>query len=133
MAPAGVATAVVGATVALALRSPHVSGSWGVCPSLLLTGMWCPACGGLRAVHELTQGDVAGAFAMNPGVVIGLPLAVAVWFWWLLGTVGRRPTRGPLVAVGALVSTRAGWVFLALAVVFGVLRNVPGLEALAPV
>lgn len=133
VAPVAVAGAAALGAAALALRSPHVPGSWGACPFLALTGLWCPACGGLRAVHELTQGDLAGAFAMNPAVVLALPLVATVWSWWFLGALGRRPTGGPVAAVGHLVSVRAAWVVLALAVVFTVLRNLPGLEVLAPV
>ena len=28
-------------------------------------GIWCPACGGLRAVNDLTNGDVLGAASSN--------------------------------------------------------------------
>ncbi|MFI2707066.1 DUF2752 domain-containing protein, partial [Nocardioides sp. CER28] len=43
------------ATLALYLRDPHQRGSWGVCP-LSLAGIYCPGCGGLRAVNDLTHG-----------------------------------------------------------------------------
>ncbi len=48
------------ATLALHLRDPHVGGSWGICPSAAM-GFWCPGCGGLRAVNDLTHGEVASA------------------------------------------------------------------------
>ena len=51
------------ATLALHLRDPHSSGTWGYCPSALL-GFSCPGCGGLRAVNDLTrhilQGPIVG-------------------------------------------------------------------------
>lgn len=132
-APVGVAAAAAVATVALALRSPHVPGSWGACPSLLLTGLWCPACGGLRAVHELTHGDVGAALGYNAPVVLGLPLVAALWVWWLLTTLGRAPTSGRLAGVvRRALSPPGAWVLLGLAALFMVLRNLPGLEVLAP-
>ena len=34
-------------------------------PILAITGRPCPGCGGLRAVNDLTNGDVAGALSSN--------------------------------------------------------------------
>ena len=48
------------ATVALHFRDPHVQGSWGFCPSAAM-GFYCPGCGGLRAVNDLTNGEVGAA------------------------------------------------------------------------
>ncbi|MPZ97381.1 MAG: DUF2752 domain-containing protein, partial [Propionibacteriales bacterium] len=42
--------AVLAAVAVLHVRDPHASGSYGFCPWLALTGTYCPACGGLRAV-----------------------------------------------------------------------------------
>lgn len=122
--PIAVAVLVGSATLTLALRSPHVSGSYGVCPSVALFGVWCPACGGLRAVHDLAHADLAGAWAHNPLFVLMVPLLVAAWVRWLgITRAWWRP--GPLPAWTA-------WAALAVLVGYGVLRNVPGLEALAP-
>ena len=40
------------ATLALHVRDPHESYSWGICPSAAM-GLSCPGCGGLRAVNCL--------------------------------------------------------------------------------
>ncbi len=53
------------ATIALHFRDPHEAGSWGYCPFSALTGLYCPGCGGLRAVNDLTNGDVLGAASSN--------------------------------------------------------------------
>lgn len=120
-APALVGAATVAATAVLRVRTPYAPGSYGVCPSVALFGVWCPACGGLRAVHELATSDVGAAFAMNPLFVLAVPVLLTLWAWWLLGTLDRgRPLR---------LSTGAAWATLAVLVVFGVARNVP---ALAP-
>jgi hypothetical protein len=120
-APAVVGVATVAATAVLRVRTPYAPGSYGVCPSVALFGVWCPACGGLRSVHELAAFDVVAAFAMNPLFVLSVPALVALWVWWLFGTLGRtRPPR---------LSVRSAWLSLAVLLVFGLARNVP---ALAP-
>jgi hypothetical protein len=120
---------VGGLTLALHFRDPHDPGSWGMCPWLALTGQYCPGCGGLRAVNDLTNGDLAGAASSNLVFVVMAPLLV---LWWLRWT-GRAwtgaadgPTRG---------TKRTGtWiaVFVVVTVVFGVLRNLPFGSWLAP-
>jgi len=39
-----------------------------------LTGLNCPGCGSLRAMHGLLHGNLSGAFHLNPAFVISLPL-----------------------------------------------------------
>ena len=62
------------ATVALHLRDPHVSHSWGVCPLYALTGIYCPGCGGLRGVNDLTDGHLARRRIEQPAARRGDPL-----------------------------------------------------------
>ena len=116
------AAAAVG-VLALAVRDPHEPGSWGFCPVRLGLGVDCPGCGGLRAVHDLTQGDLAAAFSSNAVIVGLLPLVAALWVVWLVRRWGGRPMPG---------SSRAqlvvGVATAALLLVFGVARNLPGLE-----
>ena len=108
---------VVLATVLLAVRDPHVPHSYGGCPLYVLTGLWCPACGGLRATHDLAQGDLAGAWSMNPLWVLAVPVVLVLWGRWVSRAArGRRA--GPAPVWGA-------WVLLVAVVGFGVLRNVP--------
>lgn len=115
-APAAVAASAGGALALVALRDPHEPGSWGLCPSLLLTGWACPACGGLRATSDLLHGDIGGAWASNPLWVTLVPVVVAAWVVWTVRRYAGRPTRVPPVV---------GVVLLAVTVVFGVLRNLP--------
>lgn len=46
-----------------------------VCPLKQGTGLDCPGCGGLRAMHQLTNGNLAAAWRLNPFVFLILPLA----------------------------------------------------------
>lgn len=114
--PIGYAGVTAVGALAILLRDPHVSGSWGVCPSLLL-GFLCPGCGGLRGTSELLHGNLAAAWAYNPLVVVGLPLLLAVIARWTLDAArGREPWSpgGASVAVG-----------LVLLLAFTLARNVP--------
>lgn len=116
----------VGAAGALLLvRSPHGAGSYGFCPILEVTGLFCPGCGALRAVHDLLTLDLAGAFSMNPLLVVMAPLLVVLWGRWVWRAWRGAPT--PLVSLRAIV------VLGAVLVAFTVARNLPGLEPwLAP-
>ena len=115
-APLVTAGAVVLATVVLAVRDPHAAGSYGGCPLYVLTGLWCPACGGLRATHDLAHGDLAGAWSMNPLWVLAVPVVVVLWGRWLARAArGRRAAPAPVWAA---------WVFGVVVVGFGALRNI---------
>ena len=125
--PLLLAGGLLAASVALHLRDPHQSGSWGYCPWLVLTGTSCPGCGGLRAVNDLTHGDVASAFSSNALFVGSLPLLAAVWtrsvvLRWRDEPVTWRP----------VVVAWVGGVTIALLLAFWVVRNLPFASYLAP-
>jgi len=125
--PVLLAGGILGVSVLLHLRDPHRSGSWGYCPWLLLTGTYCPACGSLRAVNDLTRGDVAAAASSNL-VLLGAVPVFAVWWLRSLvdgwrGTRRRRPARHQRVLAVAAVT---------VAVAFTVFRNTPAGAWLAP-
>ncbi|MFN8195027.1 MAG: DUF2752 domain-containing protein [Nocardioidaceae bacterium] len=119
--------ALAATTVALHVRDPHASGSWGYCPSRVLFGVSCPGCGGLRAVNDLTHGDLLAAASSNLLFVASIPLVVWVLGRWLVGAWTGVPYRPRWVA------TRAFSVLsLVLLVGFTVLRNIPAGAWLAP-
>jgi hypothetical protein len=125
--PALLAGGVMAASVLLHVRDPHRSGAYGYCPWLVLTGTYCPGCGGLRAVNDLTHGDVAAAASSNLLVVGAMPFAVLLWARSMVDRwrgVTRR-TSTAQVLVPALV-------FAVVAVSFWVLRNTPMGSWLAP-
>ncbi len=121
--PAGLGAAALAAVGALAVRDPHQSGSWGFCPIRLGLGVDCPGCGGLRAVHELTQGDLVAAFSSNVVIVTALPLLAAWWVVWLASRWRGRPLPG-----GPRSQLVAGVAVAVVLLAFGVVRNLPGLE-----
>src|SRR6478752_6842274 len=76
------ALAAVAAVGLVAVVDPNQPGHYPTCPFLALTGMYCPGCGSLRAVHDLAHGDISGALARNPLTVLvlgGLVVAYAAW------------------------------------------------------
>lgn len=126
---AGLAVAGAAATVAglgyLATHDPHVAGSYPACILYSLTGLYCPACGGTRAAYDLLHGDVAGAMARNPAVPVLLVLVLA-WVGYRLSYRHRHGTNPPAAPA---------WVPVTIAVaalVFGIVRNIPGWDWLSP-
>lgn len=124
-APA-VAATVVGATAWVAAVDPDRPGHYPVCPFHALTGLWCPGCGSLRAVHALTHGDLTAAVHRNVLLVAALPLVAYAWVDWLRSTGGRRS------GARLRVRTGQGYALVGLILAFGVLRNLPEFSFLAP-
>lgn len=88
--------------------------------------MPCPGCGGLRATHDLTHGDVASALSSN---VLGIGLIVWIIALWVRWTVRR--SRGE----SARLFDVPMWGVVTLAVlvtVFTVFRWTPWGAFLAP-
>ncbi|MFC8191625.1 DUF2752 domain-containing protein [Cellulomonas sp. NPDC057328] len=117
--PLAVGAAGAVAAALLVVRTPYAPLSYGICPSVLLLGVSCPGCGGLRATHDLLTGDLAGAWHANPLWVLVAPLLLAGWVLWT-----RRRWRGTSAGVPP---AWLAWVVLVVVVLFGVLRNVPAL------
>lgn len=119
--PALTLAGLAAATLALHVRDPHVSHSWGVCPLYALTGVYCPGCGGLRGVNDLTDGHVGAAASSNLLLVLAVPVAVFVlarWTW-----ITWQGTGGPVVPpLPRAVTLGLG----AVVVAFTVARNLPG-------
>jgi hypothetical protein len=81
-----------------------------------LTGVQCPGCGGLRAMHRLLHGEFAAAWHLNPIVLILFPVAAA---WSLLYLFKRE-----LAERCALLIRQPAflWTACAAAVLFSVVR-----------
>ena len=117
--PAGMLTAGLAAVVLLRSFDPATSGLFPPCPIHSLTGLYCPGCGSLRAVHQLLHGNLRAAWAMNPLSVMLFPflaygLASEAAFYWR----GRPLPQFTLPAI---------WIraLCAAILLFGIARNLP--------
>ncbi len=119
---------VGGLTLALHVRDPHSSGSWGFCPWTVLTGYHCPGCGGLRAVNDLTHGDIAAAASSNLVFVALVPVLVLWWLHW----TRRAWTGTPRQVLARRQATVLVAAFAVVAAVFTLARNLPAGSWLAP-
>jgi len=115
------AATIGAATLALHVRDPHVTHSWGVCPLYALTGIYCPGCGGLRGVNDLTDGHLGQAASSNLLLVLAIPVALVAFGRWSYGAWTGREIR-PIPALPQAVKVG----LIALAVAFTVVRNLPG-------
>lgn len=125
LAPLGVAAAALVGAGYVGAVDPNVAGHYPTCPFLAITGLFCPGCGALRAVHALAQGDLVTALARNPLTVVVLGYVAVIWVLWLQRRAGVRPTRW-------LAPPWVLYTVLAAILLFGVLRNVPGWTWLSP-
>ena len=92
-----------------------------------LTGLYCPGCGSGRAALALLHGRVGEAFGHNALAMLLLPpcavLLLREYLRFVFPGLGLRSTALP---------AWAGWLSLALILVFWVLRNLPAFAFLAP-
>jgi len=114
------------ATLALHLRDPHEKHSWGLCPSAAL-GFSCPGCGSLRAVNDLTNGDLAAAASSNLLLVVAMPFLVAGLGLWAVDSWRGTPSTIPWARLKPLVP-----VLLVVVAAFTVARNLAVGAWLAP-
>jgi hypothetical protein len=117
-----VAAAAAAGLATLALVDPNRPGHYPTCPFFWLTGLYCPGCGSLRALHDLAVLDVAGAWGMNPLLMLVLPFLVGSWIAWTRRSVTGGHRRN-LAHPGWI------WALFGLVMAFWVARNIP---ALAP-
>ncbi|MEU4403201.1 DUF2752 domain-containing protein [Streptosporangium sp. NPDC023963] len=130
LAPLGVALAAGAAVAFVGAVDPGEPGHYPICPFLMLTGLYCPGCGGLRTVYALVHGDPVAALGLNPFVALMIPVLVVLWGRWTLRAWSGGTSRG--APAGRSVHPAYVWSLLALMVVFWIVRNLPFGEFLAP-
>ncbi len=101
----------------LFLVNPAAAGWIPPCPFHALTGLDCPGCGSLRAIHSLLHGQWAQALAFNPLACFCLPFMGAWLLWHAARAVAGRAPAVPFIRPTLL------WLVTALVLAFGVARN----------
>jgi hypothetical protein len=130
LAPGIFAVAVLGATaigaVAMVyLFNPSTHTFYPVCAFHALTGLNCPGCGTTRSLYALLHGNLRLALKDNALFILALA-ALAVWG----GRFAVRKIRNQPATFN--ISPKFIWLFLVVALVFAVVRNLPGFEWLSP-
>src|SRR5580765_1418004 len=87
------------------------------CPFHAMTGLWCPGCGSTRVVRSLLHGDIVHAFAMNPLLVLALPVVALM----ALSAAGWNPPQ--LAGFRRTFGSPRLWLWLLGG--YWVLRNLP--------
>jgi len=105
--------------------NPSTHGFYPVCLFHAVTGLNCPGCGMTRALYALLHGNFLAALKDNALFVALLAVAAA----WSARLAGRKMRGQP---VTLKIAPKILWLFLGLTVLFGVARNLPGLEWLSP-
>ncbi len=118
ISPAAVALILGGGVGYIVAHDPHTPSATFVCPLWAATGLYCPGCGGTRAVYDLAHGDVVGAMSMHPLFTLSVPLLGVLWVRWVLRGQGVSLKEWPFPTWLAIVIP-------AVIVAFTVLRNVP--------
>ncbi len=113
------------AVAVLFFFDPSVYHFYPLCLFHRFTGLLCPGCGSLRALHALFSGHFASALRFNGLLVLCLPFLSVYGCRRLLYSVRGKPTPKlqRIWVLGVIVA----------AITFGVLRNLPGIfEFLRP-
>jgi hypothetical protein len=113
--PAGLLA--LAAALILFLFNPVQSRFYPVCVFHQMTGLHCPGCGCLRAMHQLLHGNLEAAFHYNALLIVMLPFLLAQGVRVALAWAGVR--QAPAVKSAWL------WVGFMALLLFGVLRNLP--------
>ncbi len=111
-------TAVI-VVILLFTYNPASSGVFPPCPFHKLTGLYCPGCGSLRALHQIFHGQIAAAFGLNCLMVLSLPfiayglLAQSLRYFFNI----KIPT--------VFIPARWIWALFILIIAYTIARNIP--------
>ena len=119
MSLALVGSAVVFPLALVYLVNPSGSTAYPPCPFHALTGLYCPGCGSLRAIHQLLHGHVGAALRLNILMVMLLPYVA----YGMATEVKRLLGERLLPALpGAAYWART---LLVIVIAYWILRNMP--------
>ncbi len=92
-----------------------------------LTGFYCSGCGSSRALRSALHLDFYQALRYNAVFTLALPF-FAVYF----GSLAASYIRFGKDRISGKISMKIIYIFVAVALVYGILRNIPAFSFLAP-
>ena len=101
------------------LLDPDASDLYPTCPFLAITGLYCPGCGTLRALHQLTRGHPLAALDLNPLMMLLLPFVAYFFASHAMLAITGRPPRTFFVRPAII------WALLGVVLAYWLLRNIP--------
>jgi hypothetical protein len=84
-----------------------------------LTGLYCPGCGSLRAIHQLLHMHFLSAFKLNPLLVLSIPLLGYLLLRPYLFRPGKHLLRDTDIPAFLIL------IYLGIVVSFWIIRNTP--------
>lgn len=112
------ATLAAGAAY-LFLFEPGKSGFFLLCPFRALTGFTCPGCGSTRCLHRLLHGDLFGAFAFNPLLILSLPFLLYALMRYTNAAIREKSLNGNQL------NAKYIWLLFGVIMFFWIYRNTP--------
>ncbi len=111
------------ASVPVFLLLAYVTRSWGFfrlgeCYYRLFLRLYCPGCGGTRAIGALVRFDISEAFTYCPALFVVIAAVIWMDFWIFLSLITRREKLLRLSTPHIL------WGVLAVVVIIAVIRNI---------
>ena len=121
----GAIVATVAAMLVLFCFDPRQYHFYPLCQFHAYTGLDCPGCGALRAMHQLLHGNVLQALQFNALLVLSLPFICAIGLRFGAAWLAHR-------TIPQLFAPKWLWVALGISTLFGIARNLPALSLLRP-
>jgi hypothetical protein len=110
---------IIAASVTLFYYNPASSDLYPPSPFRVLTGLYCPGCGTLRALHQLLHGHLITAFGLNPLMLISLPFLVGSYLNYGVETIiGKSLWQ-------IFIPAKLIWFLLQVVIAYWVVRNIP--------
>lgn len=114
----GVLAAIAATSAFIFLFDPDSSALYPPCLFHALTGLYCPGCGSLRALHQLLHGHLLTALSLNLFMVLSLPFLGYSFLSYSMLTLRGRPLPSFFLPPFWI------WFLLGVILAFWVLRNI---------
>ena len=98
------------------------------CVFYQMTGFYCSGCGASRALRSILHLDFYQALRYNAIFTFALPLIAAYFCALFLSYIRFGKDK-----ISEKIPMKIIWIFIAVALIYGILRNIPAFSFLAPI